>query len=521
MKTIRLKVPQLSRDNVAAFEALVSALKGVKAIDTWDKLAVVQASDSFDPTTLLKALDSCGFAPEIEENRIDCSISGMHCRSCEVLIEQKFRKLPRVRRADIDAGRGTAVIYCDGPAPSIEELHAAVSGDGYTVSVIQGRRQTTAKMANDETRRPSLWEIIGLFAIVLVVGGILSRLGLFGFKVSQGSTVGLGAAFVIGLVAATSSCVAVSGGLLLSVAAKYNQRFGGDIGAGKRMTPVLWFVIGRVLSYGFFGGVIGLIGKALSPSPLITGIISIVAAAYMLIMGLEMLHLAPNWMKRLLPRMPKSLSRLAIDAEGSSKPSAPFMLGALTFFLPCGFTQALQLYALTTGSFLKSAGVLLAFALGTAPALLALGWASSSLKGKAGRFFFKLSAALIIVLGVVNMRNGWALTGFRLPSFPSAPSAVATSVPDIVMDNGVQVIKMAVGDGYDPDTLTVKAGVPVRWEIDGTNAAGCIRSLVSRQLKIQTIINPGINKIEFTAPTPGKYAFSCSMGMYRGTINAI
>ncbi|NCP77121.1 sulfite exporter TauE/SafE family protein [bacterium] len=41
--------------------------------------------------------------------------------------------------------------------------------------------------------------------------------------------------------------------------------------------------------------------------------------------------------------------------------------GALTFFLPCGFTLAMQAYAITTGSFITGALTMMAFALGTAP----------------------------------------------------------------------------------------------------------------------------------------------------------
>jgi plastocyanin domain-containing protein len=80
---------------------------------------------------------------------------------------------------------------------------------------------------------------------------------------------------------------------------------------------------------------------------------------------------------------------------------------------------------------------------------------------------------------------------------------------------------MTVDGGYEPDVLTVKAGVPVRWEIDGQNVAGCISYLQSRKLGIGLQLRPGRNVVEFTAATPGAYSFSCGMGMFRGTINAI
>ena len=250
----------------------------------------------------------------------------------------------------------------------------------------------------------------------------------------------------------------------------------------------------------------------------------------MLIMGLEMLHLAPRWLKRLMPRMPKQLSHRMLDAEQKEHWAAPFLLGGATFFLPCGFTQALQLYALTTGSFWTSATLLLAFALGTAPALFALGWASSSLKGKKGRFFFQFSGALVIVLGLWNIQNGLAIMGHPL-SWPDQGCASTTcSINESNVSSGVtfdgqtQTLNMAVEQtGYAPSRFTIRAGVPTRWNIDGTNAAGCATVIQSPALGIaQKLLTAGENTIEFTAPTqPGTYPFSCSMGMYRGQITVV
>ena len=77
------------------------------------------------------------------------------------------------------------------------------------------------------------------------------------------------------------------------------------------------------------------------------------------------------------------------------------------------------------------------------------------------------------------------------------------------------------GEAYDPDILTVKAGIPVRWEIDGVNVAGCISYLQSSKLGIGIQLKQGPNVVEFTPKKPGTYSFSCSMGMFRGTINVI
>jgi len=65
---------------------------------------------------------------------------------------------------------------------------------------------------------------------------------------------------------------------------------------------------------------------------LIVFLVGIVAALYMFVMGLDLLHLAPRWLKALMPKMPKALGHRLLDAEGKQHPLLPFGMGALTFF---------------------------------------------------------------------------------------------------------------------------------------------------------------------------------------------
>lgn len=351
-----------------------------------------------------------------------------------------------------------------------------------------------------------------------MIGSLLTRLGLFHSNFAVNGSIGFFSAFMIGLVAASSSCMAVSGGLLLATAAKFNEQRAKTDRAGSRLVPALLFVAGRVVSYAVFGGVIGMIGKTFSVSPFASGAITAVAALVMLALGLDMLKLLPRWVKKLMPSMPAFISRRVMNAEASMHPAAPLLLGAGTFFLPCGFTQALQLYALSSGSFASGALVMGAFALGTVPSLLALGWFAGSWKGKSGRFFFRLAGAAVVVLGIINFGNGYSLMGLPVLSYGSAPAPDAASVASD--DGQTQTIGMSIGpSGYSPAVFTLRAGEPTRWNVDATNASGCQMAIVSRSLGLNKALSAGENAIEFTAPAqPGTYQFSCPMGMYRGTI---
>lgn len=442
------------------------------------------------------------------------AVDGMSCRSCELTIERKLKGVPGIIRVDADAPRGEVHLSCDGHAPSLDVLNAALGGETY---VLRGCETPSS------SKPPTTGQIIGAFASVFLVGWLASKFGLLKMNFAVDGAGGFWAVFMIGLLAAASSCIAVSGGLLLSSAANYNKRYGSMDGVS-RMTPVFMFVAGRVLSYAFFGGLIASFGKLLSPSPFFTGGIVVLAAAYMLIMGLDMLKLAPAWLKAVQPRMPKAIARRVVDAEGREHPAMPFTLGALTFFIPCGFTQALQIYALTVGSFAQGGMILAAFALGTAPSLLALGWASTSLKGKTGERFFRFAGALVVVLGLWNLQNGMTAMGFPL-ALPGgrAASALAIEDPNVRVVDGVQVIRMRLGvnPAYKPsDVYTIKAGMPVRMEIEGVGT-GCRGELVVPKARAKVALVKQLNVLEFTPKKPGDYVFSCSMGMFPGMMRAI
>lgn len=533
IQTIRLRAEALTRDTAARFEEVARNVGGVRRVDTWVGRAEVDLSDPGVRPGLYAALRSAGFEVTEEEaetptasRQMEVHIDGMTCRSCEILIERKFRGVDGVKGADVNAATGVARIQCaDGCRVDVARLREALKGEKYSV------REPGSAPPAACADRPSLLRIAGLFAIVLLVGSLFSAFDVFGSSVGVGTTMTVAAALVLGLVAGSSSCLAVSGGLLLSSAARFNERYG-SASTARRMRPVYLFVAGRVLSYALLGGLIGLVGQTLTPSPLVTGLITIVAAAYMLAMGLDMLRISPRWLKACLPRMPKALSRRIVDAEGREHWAAPFMLGAATFLLPCGFTQSLQVYALTTGSFLASASLLGAFALGTAPALLALGWASGSLKGKAGAFFFQLSGALVVVLGLWNVQNGLTLAGYPITlggssSEPVAAVAVAgeSTDPNVAVVDGVQVIRMKLNNAGSPaylpsSTYTIRAGIPTRMEVEGPGR-GCRSALLIPKLGVNTYLDQTLTTIEFTAEDPGSYAFSCGMGMYRGTLNVI
>src|SRR5260370_33180824 len=162
----------------------------------------------------------------------------------------------------------------------------------------------------------------------------------------------------------------VAGGLLVAVAAKDNAA-GGALTSAQRFKPHLYFNAGRIISYTVLGGAIGGFGSTFTLSPEANGLLVILASVIMVALGLQMLKLMPS-LGVLQPRMPKFIAHKIHNFSEQEAQGGAFVLGASTFFLPCGFTQALRLYVLAKGSTQTGALVMLSFALGTLPALRAL-----------------------------------------------------------------------------------------------------------------------------------------------------
>lgn len=435
-------------------------------------------------------------------------INGMHCASCEVLIEQRWKKLEGVHSVKVNYAKGEATLHCPDKdsLPSLEALNEAVKTQGYQVSWAEDAQQPPLSKKK---------EYLELGAIVLVLVGlyvVLKQFNLFpDLGISEG--MGYGLVFLLGLVAATTTCMAVTGGLLLTVATKYNQLHP-ELSGKQKFKPHIYFNLGRLASYAILGGLVGALGSFFTLSSQFSGILLVVISILMIVLGAQMLfpHLAKFHLK-----IPKFIAHKLYENAHYEHPTAPFLFGAATFFLPCGFTQALQLYVLSSGSFVIGALTMFVFALGTAPGLLSLGVVTSFSKGKVQRYVAKTAAVLIVLIGVLNITSGFALTGLRIDSIPtseSEPLATQFIDPNVQMVDGKQIVRMSVvGLEYEPYRFKIVQGVPVEWIVDGSKAQGCAHALLAPKLGIQEYLTKEPKTIRFTPQQKGFIPFHCSMGM--------
>jgi sulfite exporter TauE/SafE len=442
------------------------------------------------------------------------AIDGMSCANCEILIGKAFRTDPNVERVRVN--QGYAEVDHRGNL-DLAALRRSINQHGYSLTPLDaGIGKARRNSARDYA------EIAGILAILVGAAFVLRQFGFMprGYAVSEGMTLGL--VFLIGLVASVSSCMAVTGGLLVAAAGAYSDNTPGFTGF-QRLKPHLYFNAGRILSYALLGAVIGAIGSALTLSPEANGLLTIAASAIMIVLGLQMLGLLP----RVGGILSQSFAERVHHWVSTKVAGGAFTLGALTFFLPCGFTQALQLYVLGKGSVTVGALTMFVFALGTLPALLSLSALSSFARGAFQKHFLRFAGAAVIVLGFLNIQYGVVLSGLGPDAKTAAtePSAAtdtpfaATQTSDAPVAatqmNGKQVVTMRVVDfNYIPAIFEVKQGVPVEWRIDASEAVGCGLVLLAPGLGIRRLLSSvSTTSITFTPRQAGEFQFNCGMGM--------
>ena len=86
---------------------------------------------------------------------------------------------------------------------------------------------------------------------------------------------------------------------------------------------------------------------------------------------------------------------------------------------------------------------------------------------------------------------------------------------------GIQEVRITVHGGYEPATIRVSAGKPVRLVFDRQETSSCSEEVVFPSFGVRKFL-PAFQTTAFevTPPSPGTYAFTCGMGMLHGTLVA-
>lgn len=452
------------------------------------------------------------------------AVKGMHCASCELLIEKKLREIKGIKKVKASTSQGKVIVEYEDKKPTNEQLNQIFKENGYTFSEEQIAKPEISQKTN-------VIKIILIALAVIVAFFVFNKLGLSSL-VNIKSQSSLPTFFSLGLLAGLSTCAALVGGIVLSMSKQWLAAYSEKDTTWQKLQPHIIFNSGRLVSYAVLGGVLGAIGSQLRLSLTFSSILVIVVSVIMFLLGLQMLGVKA--LRKFQITTPKFITRHLADETKFQGRWLPFLMGAATFFLPCGFTITAQGMALLSGNFFQGGLIMLFFALGTTFPLLAIGLSSVKFSARphlAGTFL-KVAGAVVLFFALFNINSQLNVLGVpslsnlslktATPIQNSAAQTVDNDLPPLV--NGKQVIKMdASSSGYKPNYFKVKTGVPVRWEINDTGTSGCTNAVISRSLfDGQIDLTPGqLSVKEFTPEKPGKYKFSCWMGMISGTIEVV
>lgn len=422
-------------------------------------------------------------------------IKGMHCPSCNILVQDKFKTIKNIKQVKANFKTQTVDIHYKGSL-DIRKLNQMIVPYGYSI-------MNNLDGENEENKKNNWLSFLVILVIFITIYSFLKKINLLP-EVSY-KNLSLPMVFLLGVIASVSTCMATTGVLYLTIAKENNQWW-----------TALSFSLGRVIAYGFFGFIFGFIGKQLINSVVFSGILSLIIALTLIILGLDLVKII-SWSKFTFINTSRIFEFLRERLNHYPR-RLPFFLGGITYFLPCGFTQSVQIYSMGLANPSLSALNMIIFAIGTVPLILIINQATKIRHHIFYQLFLRIIGVLIFLIGINYFFNFLSLFGFKsfnqlLLSFSKERVNLAQLI------EGKQEIKMTVDfSGYRPSYFEVKKGVPVRWVVEGKNVLGCQGYFVVPKLGISKALNEGENIFEFTPQQEDLIGFSCGMGMYRGYI---
>lgn len=383
--------------------------------------------------------------------------------------------------------------------------------------------------------------LMALAGMVVLIVYFLIKLVVLDGTVSIPQTGGysnLWIIFLTGLTVGGLTCLAVQGGLLASViAAKEEQELEEGINRKSTVFPTLAFLTTKLIAYIILGFILGAFGGAIGISQSTQIFMQFAAGIYMVAVALNLLNVHPIFRYAVI-QPPRFLTRIVRGQSKSKDLFAPGLLGAMTVFIPCGTTLAMMALAISSADAFLGAAILGVFVLGTMPLFFGVGWLTSILGDNFRGRFLKIAALAVLYLGVTSVNGSLTAAGSPL-TLQSVWEVVPIEInvagneggtitakaanPSIKTVGGVQVTDITVfPNGYSPSSVQVNAGTPVRLNLTPSGGLGCTAAFRIPKLGIsKTLIQGQTTPVDFTPQSPGKYTWTCSMGMFSGVLEII
>ena len=301
-------------------------------------------------------------------------VYGMKCHSCEVSVEHEINELKGITNVSADYENSMVIVTYDDEICDDNKIKTAIKNCGFSSS-------------------NNLMIKVLCLSIIVISMFFLGNNPLTGRQTSfsnfETSFVML---FILGFFT-SFHCICMCGGILLTQT--INKKENNLCKKSSFMTAIK-YNSGRIISYTIIGGIVGALGSIFSTTVQIQNLIKIVAGVFMIISGLHMIGI-------------KIFNNIHIPiffkkSTCVNNHKNPFIIGYLSGFLPCGPLQTMQLYALSSGSFIMGASSMFVFSLGTLPIMLTFAYFSSRINSLFNEKIYKYVGILIVILGILMMK---------------------------------------------------------------------------------------------------------------------
>ncbi|HLN19353.1 MAG TPA: cation transporter, partial [Patescibacteria group bacterium] len=200
--------------------------------------------------------------------KIILNISGMHCKSCEKLLEDEISAIPNIKKVRASFKKNSLEVSFD-EKPDMAGIARIIEKCGYKIGKPEKNR---------EPRRFWQWFLAAVITTaILLLFRYFRDTGIADMINIQKPNLNFEISFLVGLVASISSCLAVVGGVIIAFAQKYKTE-NNDFLRGA-FIPNMIFHIGRMSTFFILGGLLGLIGGEVNINGNFVSIYTIIISA--------------------------------------------------------------------------------------------------------------------------------------------------------------------------------------------------------------------------------------------------
>lgn len=425
--------------------------------------------------------------------KIYVKIDGMHCSHCENTIREILLTIPNIRSVEFD-GYIASITYTG--KINKEEIKRVIIDKDYIT-----KDEYISENVDDLKDNIKLKEFLLISLVIILIVFLVYK--IFGFNIFNviptiDNNITYGMLFMTGLLTSIH-CISMCGAINLTAVL--------DISVRRNIKRPILYNLGRLISYTLLGGMVGLLGSVFQVNNTISGIIIIIASILMLTMSLNMLGIL-------------KIKRFNI-IKYKTKSRNPFIIGILNGLMPCGPLQAMQVYALSTGSFIQGALSLFLFGLGTVPLMLFAGIILSIVKGKSKIIINKVASILILLLSIMMLNRGLlSLNIDILKNFNDYDKFTISTLKD--KKDNYQVIEFDLKyDNYED--IIIQKDIPVKMiiNVDKKYLTGCNNEIIIKEYGIKQELKEGQNIIEFTPTKEETITYTCWMNMIKNRIKVV